>query len=154
MLRLWHKVAVDPEPFLGLGLCSREWFDGAIGTLVDAESGESLDGSSLVHFDVRSDNLCLLDDRVVLIDWNNTARGRADFDVIAFAQSVTMEGGPPPHEIVPDADPAIVAMLTGYFARSAPKPVIPDAPRVRDVQLAQLRVCLPWAARVLDLPPL
>ena len=151
MLRLWRKVAEEPEPFLGLGLCSRQWFDRSIDALVAAESRGTLDGDALVHFDVRSDNLCLLDDRVVLIDWNNTARGRADFDLVAFAQSVTMEGGPPPHEIAPDADPCLVTMLAGYFARSAPKPIIPDAPRVRAVQLAQLRVCFPWMVRVLDL---
>jgi hypothetical protein len=151
MLRLWHKVADRPEPFLGLGLCTREWFDGAIGTLVDAESRGTLDGDGLVHFDVRSDNLCLLDDRVVLIDWNNTARGRAELDRIAFAQGVAVEGGPPPDETAPDADPHLVTMLTSYFARNAPKPVIPDAPRVRDIQLAQLRVCLPWMCRLLGL---
>lgn len=151
MLRLWHKIAEDPEPFLGLGLCTKEWFDSAIDTLVDAESRGTLDGDALVHFDVRSDNLCLLDDRVVLVDWNNTARGRPDFDLIAFAQGVAVEGGPPPDEIAPDADPCLVAMLTGYFARNAPKPVIPDAPRVRAIQLAQLRVCLPWMGRLLGL---
>jgi hypothetical protein len=42
-------------------------------------------------------------------------------------------------------------MLTSYFAYCAPKPVIPNAPRVRDIQLAQLRVCLPWMCRLLDL---
>ena len=150
-LRRWHAIAEDPEPFLGLGHCTRAWFDRVIDTLVDAESRGTLEGDALVHFDVRSDNLCLLDDRVVLIDWNNTARGRADFDLVAFAQGVTVEGGPPPDEIAPDADPCLVAMLTSYFARNAPKPVIPDAPRVRDIQLAQLRVCLPWMTRLLGL---
>jgi thiamine kinase-like enzyme len=150
-LRVWHKIADAPEPFLGLGLCSREWFDRSIGTRVDAETRGTLDGDALVHFDVRSDNLCLLDDRVVLVDWNNAARGRPDYDVVAFAQGVTVEGGPPPDEIAPDADPFLVAMLTSYFARNAPKPLIPDAPRVRDIQRAQLRVCLPWMCRLLGL---
>jgi hypothetical protein len=151
MLRLWHKIAAEPEPFLGLGLCTREWFDGAIDTLVDAESRGTLDGEALVHFDVRSDNLCLLDERVVLVDWNNTARGRPDFDRIAFAQGVAVAGGPAPDETAPGADPCLVVMLTSYFARNAPKPVIPDAPRVRDIQLAQLRVCFPWMCRLLGL---
>jgi hypothetical protein len=150
-LRLWQKVAVDPQPFLDLGLCTREWFDRSIDALVDAETRGTLEGDALVHFDVRSDNLCLLEDRVVLVDWNNTARGRADFDVVAFAQGVTVEGGPLPDEIAPDADPLLVTMLTSYFAHCAPKPIIPNAPRVREIQLAQLRVCLPWMRRLLDL---
>ena len=32
-------------------------------------------------------------------------------------------------------------------------PPIPQAPRVRDVRLSQLRAALPWAARALGLPP-
>lgn len=153
MLRHWMEVANDPTPFLELGLCSREWYERAIPMLVDAEARGTLTGDALVHFDVRSDNLCLLDDRVVLVDWNGTARGRADFDVHCFAQSITLEGGPEPEAVLPAADPLLVAMLTGYFAFSAPQPPIPTAPRVRHIQLAQLKVCLPWTARLLALPP-
>jgi hypothetical protein len=152
MLHLWSTVAADPAPFLGLGLCTAEWFDRSIDTILDAESKGTLDGDALIHFDVRSDNLCITADRrVVLIDWNGTARGRADFDRHCFAQSVHAEGGPRPDTIVPDADPSFVAMITGYFAFNAPLPRIPDAPRVRDIQLAQLRACLPWLTRLLDL---
>lgn len=151
MLRRWPQVAADPEPFLGLGLCTREWFDRAIPVLVEAESRGSLGGDALVHFDFRSDNLCLLGDRVVIIDWSGTARGRADFDLHCFAQSVTVEGGPEPEMILPDADASLVTMITGYFAFNAPQPTIPDAPRVRGIQLAQLRVCLPWMCRLLGL---
>ena len=39
----------------------------------------------------------------------------------------------------------------GYCSRAA-MPPIPDAPRVRDVQLEQARTALPWAARWLGLP--
>lgn len=151
MVRRWKAVAEDPEPFLGLGLCARAWFDRVIPVLVDAEARGTLDGDALVHLDVRSDNLCLLDDRVVLVDWNNTARGRADFDVHCFVQSVALEGGPSPDDLLPDADPLLVAMITGYLAHSAPQPTIPTAPRVRLIQLAQLRVCLPWMTRLLNL---
>ena len=44
--------------------------------------------------------------------------------------------------------------MSGYFAARAGLPVIPNAPRVRAVQLAQLRTALPWAQRALGLPPL
>jgi hypothetical protein len=104
-----------------------------------------------VHYDVRSDNLCLLEDRVVLVDWNNTLRGRRDFDLHCFAQTLASEGGPPPEVVLPDADVPLVTLLAGYFARNATKPQIPDAPHVRRVQQSQLRVCLPWMARLLDL---
>jgi hypothetical protein len=39
-------------------------------------------------------------------------------------------------------------MAAGYFAQRSPLPTIPDAPFVRPFQLAQLRVSLPWFARL------
>jgi hypothetical protein len=152
MLRNWAIVAADPAPFLGLGLCSAGWLDDALPVLVEADA-TALAGDALVHFDVRSDNLCLLEDRVVLVDWNHMARGEPSFDGICLAQGITGEGGPLPEHLVPDAQPGIVAMIAGYFAERAPQPVIPTAPRVRIIQLEQLRVTLPWAARLLGLPP-
>lgn len=105
-----------------------------------------------MHFDVRSDNLCLLDDRTVLLDWNMLCCGNPEIDQVFFAQTITMEGGPAPWELLPRADPALVAVVAGFFADRAPGPPIPAAPRIRPLQLAQLRACLPWAARVLGLP--
>jgi hypothetical protein len=153
MLRKWSTVAAHPAPVLGCGVCSSRWLDQALPALLEAEFSASLEGDALVHFDARSDNLCLLDDRTVLVDWNGTAKGTATLDRICLAQSVTVDGGPPPDSMVPDADPGIVAMITGYFAEQAPQPTIPSAPGVRRIQLAALRVCLPWAARLLALPP-
>lgn len=149
----WREVADNPEPLLGLGVCTREWFDSSINTILEVVATASVSGDALVHYDVRSDNLCLLDDRVVLIDWSGTCRGRADFDVHCFAQTLAFEGGPPPDEVLPDADPALVALITGYFARNATQPTIPSAPHVRTVQRKQLDVCLPWMSRLLDLCP-
>jgi hypothetical protein len=149
----WEAVLDAPQAFLALGLCSSEWLDAAAPALVEAASSVELDGSSIVHYDVRSDNLCLLADRTVLVDWNGTCQGNAEIDLVLFAQTVTTEGGPAPWELLPDADPALVATAAGYFADRAPKPLIPAAPRVREVQLSQLRVCLGWVARVLGLQP-
>jgi hypothetical protein len=47
----------------------------------------------------------------------------------------------------------MAALVSGFFAARAGLPVIPQAPRVREVQRVQLAAALPWAARVLDLPP-
>ena len=43
--------------------------------------------------------------------------------------------------------------MAGFFATRAGLPDIPDAPFVRSFQHRQLRIALPWAARVLGLPP-
>ncbi len=153
LVGLWSAVGSNPEPLLALGLCSEAWLRDARPVLAAAALSAQLDGTSTIHYDVRSDNLCVVEGRAVLVDWNLLSQGNGEFDRIAFAQTITMEGGAAPWDLLPDADAALVAVVAGFFADRAPGPPIPTAPRVRQVQLAQLRVCLPWAARVLDLPP-
>lgn len=148
----WPEVARDPEPFLALRLCSRRWLDRALPVLLAAASWEHLDGTALLHLDVRSDNLCFRGGRALLVDWNLAGVGNPDVDVAFWLPSLRMEGGPEP-EAVFAPHPGIVALVAGFFASRAGLPVIPAAPRVRDVQQRQLRVALPWAARALGLPP-
>jgi SAM-dependent methyltransferase len=149
----WLVVERDPRPFLSLGLCSREWLAEALPVLLLAQDLASLAGSELVHGDVRSDNLCVLGERVLFVDWNAARRGNAAFDRASLAPSLRLEGGPLPEELAPD-EAALAALISGYFAANAGLPQIADAPRVRWIQLRQLRIALPWAVRVLGLPPL
>jgi Methyltransferase domain/Phosphotransferase enzyme family len=148
----WPRVEADPEPFLALGLCSRDWLRNALPTLLAAEQAVVLGGPDLVHGDVRSDNICLLPERVVLVDWNLARQGNAAFDLAALAPSLRLEGGPLPEELA-TGQSALAALVSGYFAANAGLPAIPDAPRVRWIQLRQLRVALAWVARALGLPP-
>jgi hypothetical protein len=145
-LTMWAGVDIDAVAALG--------FDrDTVARCTDAgraiEASASWDGDALLHVDLRSDNLCLLDDRVVLVDWNGACRGPAGLDQTAWAPSLALEGGPQPWELVPDAALQHVAFVTGWFANRAPLPAIPDAPKVRPFQLAQLRVCLPWMMKLL-----
>ena len=48
----------------------------------------------------------------------------------------------------------MAAAVSGFFAARAGLPQVLDAPRVRWIQQVQLKMALPWAVRVLDLPPL
>jgi hypothetical protein len=147
----WGAVLRDPDAFLRLGLCSADWLSQAQGRLLAAQDQAVLLGEDLVHNDVRSDNLCLLPDRVVLIDWNLAGRGNGAFDLAFAAPSLCLEGGPLPEELV-GANGTLAAVVSGFFAARAGLPTIADAPRVRWIQLQQLSVALPWVARVLDLP--
>jgi len=153
----WLAVAEDPVPLLSLGLCSRTWLERALPALVAAVESDDLDGDTLLHCDVRSDNLCFRTVggklRTILVDWNFVSVGDPQFDVAAWLPSLRDEGGPAPADVLPDANPAIVAYVAGFFAARAGLPPIPTAPRVRDVQRRQLEVALPWAASVLGLPP-
>lgn len=153
LLDLWPRVAEDPQPLLRLGVCDAPWLERALPVLVEASAQADLSGDALCHFDTRSDNLAIGDGTVVIVDWNGPAVGTAQLDPVSWMPSLAAEGGPLPHEVLPDADPRLVALVTGYFAFHAGQPTIPNAPRVREVQLVQLRTSLPWAARVLGLPP-
>lgn len=147
----WSQIAADPGPFLGLGLASPQWLDAALPSLVAHEHPPQLEGDALVHFDVRSDNVCFTADRALLVDWNLIARGNPLFDVAAWLPSLHFEGGPPPEAVSADAG-VFAAALAGVFSSRAPQPIIPDAPRVRKAQLDQATTSLPWAARHLELP--
>ena len=149
----WTGVAEEPEPFLSLGLATEEWLRIALPILLQVNGREVVRGKALLHIDVRSDNLCFINDRTVLIDWNWACVGNPAFDLGAWLPSLETEGGPPPETILPDAG-GIAALISGFFAYRAGKPPLKDAPLVRQLQLAQLKSALPWAIRALGLPPL
>jgi phosphotransferase family enzyme len=149
----WDRVSEDPKPFLSLGLCTPDWLERHLPTLQRAAHTAPLSGGSLVHRDVRSDNICLRSSAALLVDWNWASVGNPLLDLASWLPSLHAEGGPPPEEMLPSGGAEFAALLAGYFAANAGLPVIPHAPRVREVQLQQLRVALPWAARALGLPP-
>lgn len=148
----WQAVADDPKAFLAVGLCSRSWLRDALPTLIAASAEAPIEGFSLVHLDVRSDNICFPGSRTLLVDWNAAAILNPDVEVAAWLPSLHAEGGPAPEEILPSA-PELAAWLAGYFCSRAGEPDIPDAPHVRPLQLLQAREALPWAARALGLEP-
>jgi hypothetical protein len=148
----WLDVEKDPANFLQLRLATEEWFDRAVPILHAASDAARLEGTDTLHLDVRSDNICFVDGRAVLVDWNFVSVGNAEFDLAAWLGSLHAEGGPLPEEILPGAG-QLAAFLCGYFAFTAGQPPLPEAPRLRQGQLMQLRAILPWAARELGLPP-
>jgi aminoglycoside phosphotransferase (APT) family kinase protein len=148
----WALVAQDPAAFLALGLATEAWLTRALPRLREAEADFPLDGAALLHLDVRSDNLCLRAGGAVLVDWNHACVGNPTLDLAFWLPSLEVEGGPAPEALLPGA-PEAAAAVSGYFAARAGLPTIESAPRVRTVQLEQLRSALPWAARALDLDP-
>jgi hypothetical protein len=151
----WAEVARDPAAFLELGLCTSPWLETHLETLRAAGEAAPLDGDRLLHFDVRSDNICFREDgAAVLVDWNWTSVGNPAIDPAFWLPSVQAEGGPEPEQILADVDPGLIACFAGFLCSHAARPPIPTAPTVRGVQLRQARTALPWAARALGLPGL
>lgn len=152
--RRWEQIAADPEPLLGLGLCSREWLERSLSTLVAAEAKAVIEGEELVHGDVYSGNVGFLDGRAVLVDWGAAVRGSRWSDVGFAILSVRVEGGVLPALEFPN-EPAYAAAIAGIFALEAPKPA-PEWARpestLREDMAADLVHALHWTAEQLDLP--
>jgi hypothetical protein len=149
----WPVVQAEPETFLSLGLGSAGWLNYTLPALSAASMVAPFDGDEVVHFDVRSDNVCFAGERCVLVDWNFACRGNGDVNIASWLPSLEAEGGPPPESTLPDAG-ELAAWMSGYWASRAGLAPPPNAPHLRQVQLAQLRSALPWAIRALGLPRL
>ena len=115
-------------------------------------------GDTLLHFDIRADNILIgPDGRVWFFDWPHACVGAAWFDAVGFAPSVTMQGGPPPAEVLAryggtrDANPsevtACIATVAGFFTRTALEPAPLGLPTVRTFQAAQAIVAREWLAQ-------
>ena len=149
----WIEIEDDPAPFLALGLCSAAWLNAALPILRFATEIAPLDGDALMHFDVRSDNLCIRDGRAILVDWNFACVGNPLADVACWLPSLHAEGGPAPDEILPEGAAELPRSWPATSRRTPPVPRSPRRPHVRTLQLRQARTALPWAARALGLPP-
>ncbi len=141
-----------------------EWSRRHLETLAAIEETAvgALAGDTLLHMDIRADNILLTPERVWFLDWPHACNGPSWLDVVAFAPSVAMQGGPPPEEIISkhsacgaaDTDPitSAVVSIAGYFTRQALLPPPPGLPTVRAFQAAQGMVARRWAAQRTGLP--
>jgi hypothetical protein len=151
----WSRVAADPGPVLGLGLCSPEWLESSLDALIAAEADAVFEGDSLVHNDVYSGNVGFTSRGAVLVDWGAAVRGSRWIDVAFALLSVRVEGGNVPRLEFP-GEAVFAAALAGHFALEAPAP-LPDwaepGSTLRADMAGDLAYALRWAAELLHLPP-
>jgi Ser/Thr protein kinase RdoA (MazF antagonist) len=153
----WRLLQAEPNP--ALDAWSRRHLDQL--AQIEARSKDAVVGDSLLHFDVRADNLLLSTDKVWLVDWPLACTGAAWVDVVLFAPSVHMQGGPTPEELLaryaavypafrdvdPDAVTAVIVALAGLFIHRSLRPPPPGLPTLRPFQAAQGAVTCAWLAR-------
>ena len=123
---------------------------------LESQAPDAVDGDTLLHLDVRADNILLAENRVWLFDWASACVGASWVDAVGFAPSVAMQGGPPPEQVIArhpaarSADPAsitaAVTSVAGYFTRGALQPPPPGLPTLREFQAAQGAVARDWTA--------
>jgi Ser/Thr protein kinase RdoA (MazF antagonist) len=111
-------------------------------------------GSTLIHGDIRSDNMLIGDEDVVFVDWPHASVGSPLLDLVEWAPSVALEGGPQPEELLArfpaahSADPAVVTALVaawaGFLTQHALRPPPPGLPTLRAFQEAQGQVARSW----------
>ena len=115
---------------------------------------EAVAGDTLVHTDIRDDNLLLASDgRVLLCDWNWPTVGAAWLDSLflligprgdGLDVAAVIAGHPLLSAVEDEAIDIVLALVTGYFLKSAGDPVPPTSPFLRHVQRWQGEVCWDW----------
>ena len=104
----------------------------------------------------RADNILLTDHGAIVVDWPWACQSAASTDLVLFAPSVTMQGGPPPVDLFassrtgraadPPAVAALVCALAGYLTERSLQPPPPGLPTVRAFQATQATIARQWLA--------
>src|SRR5581483_8341892 len=97
------EVALEPvlvgwRSFASAGTTHNGWAGRHLDDLATLEAtwADGAGGTTLLHTDLRADNMLLTEDRVVFIDWPWAAVGAPWIDLANMLPSVAMQGGPDP----------------------------------------------------------
>jgi aminoglycoside phosphotransferase (APT) family kinase protein len=149
-LRGWPNIAADPPSDLD------DWAAGRLDELVawTNRGRAALTGDTLVHLDVRADNLLMgTDGQVTVVDWPWASTGPAWLDRLLLLLNVRLYGGDTDDMLgrcaaESGADPddlvAVLVGLAGFFLDNARRPPPPGIPTVRAFQRAQGDAVLAW----------
>ena len=145
----WGELADDTEPGE-----SRRIADLAA---LEAEALDAIAGTSVIHCDLRDDNVILGDDgRVWVCDWNWPSRGASWFDLLTVLLSAVVDGydadalfaaHPLGADVDPDALDAALAGLGGYFVRASQSGPVTTSPHLRTHQSWYAEATMCWLAR-------
>ena len=116
----------------------------------------AVEGDTLLHADLRADNMVLTDERVLIVDWPHARIGAAWLDPLFMAPSVAMHGGGDPDAFLMRCAAAqgveshridaALASVAGFFTSEALEPEPPGLPGLRAFQEAQGAVARRWLA--------
>ncbi|MGW5363738.1 aminoglycoside phosphotransferase family protein [Actinopolymorpha pittospori] len=128
-----------------------------------ATSGERarllVPGESLVHWDIRADNVLVTDaGRVVFIDWAWAAKGAGwvdtavtCLDLVTSGTTVDVDALLARHPLTGDVDPddvtTLVEAVTGMLTERSRQPAPPDLPTLRTYQRTTADAQLAWLRR-------
>ncbi|MEV7022788.1 aminoglycoside phosphotransferase family protein [Kitasatospora sp. NPDC093558] len=148
----WRQLLADEDPLTDVA----DWARREAPRLAAAEAGFSaaVAGDTLLHSDLRSDNILISGRTVTLVDWAWAARGQAWIDPMIFALCTAVQGHPDPEAILlahpagraadPDAVDSALAALAGRFVVSARQPATWGTAPVRAFQRAEAATTIRW----------
>ncbi len=152
----WRRMAIDPPADLD------PWTAAHLPRLCDlADLGvAALAGETLVHADIRADNVLIGDGgAVTIVDWPWACRGPAWLDTLLLLVNVRLFGGHDAHPrlvryavttgVPLDDLVAVLAGLGGFFADAARQPPPPGLPTLRGFQRDQADVVRAWLSEVM-----
>lgn len=150
--RSWRVIAGDPGLAARIGSWEREHLE----VLVRLESGwePAAAGNTLLHADLRADNLLLTRDGVMVIDWPYAVSGAAWVDGLLFLISAAADGGVDPQEAWAGYEPAgqagpgavnaVLAAAAGDFTYQSLLPAPKNLPSLREHQRVKGAAAAAW----------
>jgi hypothetical protein len=147
---VWSKIAGNPTGFLKLGICSENWLNNSVMHLIHAENSLDNTGNTLVHGDIRSDNICIDEqNKIILVDWSHAVNGSATHDLANLLPTLYLEGGPDPYQIMPGAADHAASLCATHIQRLSTGSSMPLW--LKAVFKKLIAIELEWAARCLNL---
>ncbi|HEY6737846.1 MAG TPA: phosphotransferase, partial [Actinopolymorphaceae bacterium] len=150
----WHDLAEAPEPL-------HPSLDAHLDDLaaMSARVPRFVTGETLVHYDVRADNVLITPDRrVVFVDWAWPCRADPAVDVLLASMDIPVSGSavdpdallarhPVTREVDPDDLTALLATFVGTFVSAARRPAPPGLPTIRGFQRHVADALTTWLCR-------
>jgi len=123
---------------------------------LEADWTDAIAGDTLLHGDLRTDNVVIDRGTTYVVDWPAAGVGAPWVDLVGLLPALHLDGGPAPGDVFtdrplgragdPDAVDAYLCALAGYFTRQSLRPPPPGIEAVRGFQAAQGDVCRAWLA--------
>ncbi|MEO8328373.1 MAG: phosphotransferase [Candidatus Nanopelagicales bacterium] len=122
----------------------------------ERDGRELVQGTTLLHGDLRDDNILIAaDDSVVFVDWPQACIGAAWFDLLLMLPSIALKLGAQSaerivrtHTHTRDVEAQTIncalAAVAGFFVEGSFQPAPIGLPTVRDFQRAQGKVAVEW----------
>lgn len=152
LLHGWRDLAESPPHDLG------GWERCHVHALADLETlwGRHADGTTIVHGDIRPDNLLITGGTAFVVDWAQPSQGAAWQDVTDLIPHLIMAGhtpgaaektlvGIPSWDLAaPDVITSYAAAFAGYWTRMSRQPAPPGVPHLRSYQRRAAAAAVAW----------